>query len=423
MIETISHFGFFHRAKTDQYLQEGSRLSYKVMLLLLSLLLILPSAAFSQSFTSFEDFLRQYEASSPELRHELAQSFLEWQRVRGGFPIVDRNGNAVFFYLGNGKEQDVRVVGDFHPSSFFNIYWDSIGEPMTREGSVFYKRNKFEPDARIDYKFIIDGQSTIDPLNPHTLFSGAGGGEVSELIMPGFILSTETLERPGIPKGTLHIVQEPWATPKVTIYLPPGYDPSKDYPTLYTADGSAWVEIIKLPTILDNLIADRAIEPIIAVMIDAAKDRRAWYYFNPEYLAYLRRVVSHVDSHYSTRARVEERVHVGSSAGGRITLYTGLELPGLFRNLGMLSPSFDGPAYYYEPYFSGRKRPDPNLRVWLSAGTYEGSIHRDAQTMEVYFKKVGAKMKFVYVHQGHSFGAWRNLTPDMLKYFFVSKKR
>jgi hypothetical protein len=89
----------------------------------------------------------------------------------------------------------------------------------------------------------------------------------------------------------------------VTIYLPPGYDAARDYSTLYTADGSAWVDYIGLPTILDNLIAAGAIEPVVAVLIDAAADRSAWYHFNADYLEYLKRVVTYVDDHYATRER------------------------------------------------------------------------------------------------------------------------
>ena len=55
---------------------------------------------------------------------------------------------------------------------------------------------------------------------------------------------------------------------------------------------------------------------------------------------------------------------------------------------------------------------------YMSAGTYEEYIHRDTRTLERYFRKVGVKTKTIYTHEGHSFGAWRNLTPDMLEYFF-----
>jgi enterochelin esterase-like enzyme len=111
-------------------------------------------------------------------------------------------------------------------------------------------------------------------------------------------------------------------------------------------------------------------------------------------------------------------VRAGSSAGGRISLFTGLERPGLFRHLALLSPELSGPAHYWEPWFSGRRRPDPSLRVWLSAGTYEGSIHRDAQAVEAYLQKNGARTRSLYVHQGHSFGAWREAAAEMLKHFF-----
>jgi enterochelin esterase-like enzyme len=385
-------------------------------------LALAPSGLRAQQFTGFDDFLRTYEAALPEARPGLLQAFIEWQRPRGGFPVVEQGGNVVFFYAAKGGERDVRVVGDFRPSSFFSVYWDTAGETMKRVGSVFYRRHAFEPDARIDYALVVDGSRMPDPLNPRTLVSGPGGGEVSELVMPGHRLPREAVERPGGPKGTVHIVQEPWATPKITVYLPPGYDPSNRYPTLYTADGSAWVELVRLPTILDNLIADAAIEPVIAVMIDPGHDRSSWYSYNPEYLAYLRRVVEYADQHYSTRRAADQRLHAGTSAGGRAAAFVGLELPGLFSNIAMLSPAFSGPVYFWEPYFSGRKRPAPTLRVWMSAGSYEGYIHRDAQAMQSYFERVGIPTRAVYLRQGHSFGAWREGAASMLRHFFPPRR-
>jgi len=120
----------------------------------------------------------------------------------------------------------------------------------------------------------VDGKRTLDPLNPRTIVSGAGEGDASELVMPAHHIPEEVVVDARAPRGTLHVVQEPWATPKVTIYLPASYDPKHEYATLYTADGSAWIDYIKLPTILDNLISANAIEPIIAVLIDAAAECR-----------------------------------------------------------------------------------------------------------------------------------------------------
>ena len=373
----------------------------------------------AQSFTDFSHFLQQYEAAPLSRQTELARSFVAWQRARGGFPIADTAGRVLFVYFSGGREQDVRLTGDFAPRNFFNPYWDQTGERMTRVGSMFYLRKTFEPDARLDYRFIIDGKATLDPLNPRRIFSGTGEGDASELVMPAHRLPPEAVVRPDVPRGTLHVLEEPWATPKVTVYLPPGYDSARDYPTLYTADGSAWIRYIGLPTILDNLIAAKAIEPVIAVLIDAAEDRSAWYHFNPDYLTYLKRVVAFVDDRYSTLARADTRVHAGTSAGAKATVYVGFELPDVFANLAMLSSGLSGPLYYFEPYFSGRKSPDPRLRVWTSAGTYEGFIHRETETMAAYFQRVGIPVETVYVHQGHSFGTWRENAVQMLRHFFA----
>src|SRR5206468_6152046 len=114
-------------------------------------------------------------------------------------------------------------------------------------------------------------------------------------------LPAEAVVQPGVPKGTLEAVREDWAVPKVTVYIPTAYERVKRYPTIYTADGSAWSDLIRLPVILDNMIAARIIEPVIAVMIDAPANRSAWYQYNHDYLDYLERVVKYIDGHYATQ--------------------------------------------------------------------------------------------------------------------------
>lgn len=370
----------------------------------------------TQSFASFDDFLQQYAVAPAGKRPEVIRSFVTWQQARGGFPIADRSGNVVFVYF--GPEQDVRLTGDFRPASVTSPYWDKAGERMNRVGMMFYLRKIFEADARLDYRFIADGKPTLDPLNPKTIVSGTGGGEASELVMPEHHIPEEIIARPNIPRGTLQVVAESWATPRVTIYLPPAYDTARQHPTLYTADGSAWIDYIRLPTILDNLIAAGRIEPVIAVMIDAAVDRSAWYNFNPAYLNYLRRVVTYVDSRYATRARPDARVHAGTSAGGKATAYVAFELPDLFENAAMLSPSLRGHNDYWKPFFDGSRRPDSRLSVWISAGTHEGAIHAESVRFAEYLTEAGLRVRASYVHQGHSFGAWRENSVAMLSYFF-----
>jgi enterochelin esterase-like enzyme len=168
-----------------------------------------------------------------------------------------------------------------------------------------------------------------------------------------------------------------------------------------------------LPTILDNMIADGEIVPVIAVMIDAAEDRSAWYYFNPDYVAYLERVVKYVDGRWSTRPEPSARVHAGTSAGARASLQAGLERPDLFGNVALLSPSIAAPPHRYAAYFRD-DRPTPPVRSFVSAGAHEGAICEDARLLGLWLHATP-----VYTHEGHSFGTWRGVIPSMLRHFFA----
>lgn len=380
-------------------------------------LLLLPAPLRAQSFAGFNDFLRRYGAATPEAQSTLARSFIAWQQQRGGFPIAEDVNHVLFMYVADRVQHDVRLVGDFRTQSFSSPYWDTAGEPLTRVGSLFYLRRTFEADARLDYRFVVDDRNTLDPLNPRTIVSGAGNGDASVLVMPGHRVPPETVVDATVAPGSLHVVQEAWATPKVTVYLPASYDANRTYPTLYTADGSAWLSYIGLPTILDNLVAAKAIEPVIAVMIDADVDRSAWYNCNPEYLTYLRRVVAFVDKQYPTRAQATARVHAGTSAGGRATAFVGFELPELFGNVALLSSSIGSEPSCLAQYLGDTARPK-SLRAWIASGTYERGIHQDTEALAAFFRRAGIPVEERTVHQGHSFGAWSEDAVDMLRYVF-----
>jgi len=224
---------------------------------------------------SFDDFQARYVEAAPATRAALARAFVDDQRAHGGFPIVEPDGAVVFVYVGSGAEKAVAVIGDFKTKSPNSVYWDEAGEPLARiapDAPVFWRRfRKFERDARLDYQLAVDGKFMRDPLNVNAIVSGAapsrtGQGEpASVLQMPSAPSSAAVTARAGIPVGRTLVVEEAWASPKLTVYLPPGYDGAggKDYPVMFTTDGRQWRDFIGLPTILDNAIADGAVEPMI----------------------------------------------------------------------------------------------------------------------------------------------------------------
>ncbi|MBA3563592.1 MAG: hypothetical protein H0W33_06225 [Gammaproteobacteria bacterium] len=129
----------------------------------------------ADSLNAFDEFVRRYEAAPIAERQDLVDSFVVTQGERGGFPIIEGESGAVFFNVSAGSEESVRLIGSFKARSFYNAYWDEVGEemqPITDGALVYFKRMRFEPDARHDYLFVVDGKEVLDPLNPRRVPSG-----------------------------------------------------------------------------------------------------------------------------------------------------------------------------------------------------------------------------------------------------------
>jgi enterochelin esterase family protein len=388
--------------------------------LLLCASVLFHGPALAAEFAGFDDFLARYTAAEPARREALASQFVDWQKQHGGFPVTTAAGDVVFVYFAAAGERAVSLTGDFLPGGRSDLYWRLPGESMQARGRIFFARHHFEPDARLDYVYVVDGTRRTDPLNPESIVSGTGHGPASVLSMPAHKRPRELADA-GSPKGTVINVDEAWATPKIAVYLPPGYDPAVRYPVLYTADGAAWAELIHLPLILDNLVAAGEIRPIIAVMIDAAEDRGAWYLYNPAYLQYLERVVRYVDGRFATMQAPAFRAHAGTSAGARAALYAGLERPELFGKIALLSPALGDtadPGNYLVPLLRGAGHVPKGMSVWIGAGTYEGVLYDDARALLQRFEETDTGTVHAFGHHGHSFGAWQENAIAVLKHFF-----
>ena len=107
--------------------------------------------------------------------------------------------------------------------------WNPSPAPMTRlsQTNFFYYSRNFEMNARLDYKFVVNGSSWIlDPENPNRVSGGFGPN--SELAMPEYIQPWEIKYKPGINHGSVvyrTIFSNNTASNyQLQIYLPFGYD-------------------------------------------------------------------------------------------------------------------------------------------------------------------------------------------------------
>jgi enterochelin esterase-like enzyme len=185
---------------------------------------------------------------------------------------------------------------------------------------------------------------------------------------------------------------------KMNVYTPPGYSADRKYPVLYLLHGiggdeTEWQRFCKPEVILDNLIADWKVVPMIVVMPNgrAQKNDRAGgnvFASAPAFAKFeadlLGDVIPTIESRYSVIADREHRALAGLSMGGGQSLNFGLAHLDKFASVGGFSsaPNTKPPAQLVPDPAAARKQ----LKLlWLSCGNKDGLINI-SQRVHAYFK-------------------------------------
>ena len=142
---------------------------------------------------------------------------------------------------------------------------------------------------------------------------------------------------------------------EVFVYTPPGYDPQGPelYPVLYLLHGaggnqSSWTERGQAHVILDNLIAEGKLQPLVVVMPnglayprepggvrDTSENRMQREGFNRDFLG---DVMPFVQTNYRVYADPEHRAIAGFSLGGSQAIALALGHTELFTHVAGFSP-------------------------------------------------------------------------------------
>jgi enterochelin esterase family protein len=192
-----------------------------------------------------------------------------------------------------------------------------------------------------------------DPLNPHTFVFPADEETQSKKVIDS------VLELPDAPPQ-LWISPEP-GTPagqvrefrfrseildnerRVWVYTPPGYtDARLPCGLLILFDGLAYVTTIPAPTILDNLLAENMIPPLVAVMLETSeKTRYRELGCHPPFVEFLaREMMPWIHQRYHVTSDPDQTVVGGISRGGLAAAFAGLRHPEMFGKVLSQSASF-----------------------------------------------------------------------------------
>jgi enterochelin esterase-like enzyme len=363
--------------------------------------------------SNFQQFINRVNSAQSQDRTAIVDSFM---LAVPSFPFIE---NPVAHFIYRGNVTSVNVPGDANG-------WSSSGYPMTKLSTTdfWYSSQVFESDARLDYKFILNGSSWIlDPRNPHTVSGGFGPN--SELAMPQYVQPWEIQYRSTISHGRTEAktIYSNYRSVNysVTIYLPPGYDAaSESYPTVYFQDGSEYISLGKTVNVIDNLIDSLKIQPVIGVFVtptnrneEYAGTTRTQY---QQFFAY--ELVHFIDSVYRTLTSPQYRVVIGDSYGGNISALISYNHPDLFGNCGLHSGAFQPNSYEaYNLIVNGAVKKD-SIKYCSVWGTYETPLTQNMRSFRDSLINQGYDFTWQERHEGHSWGLWRATTDIMLQSFF-----
>ncbi|MCU0424493.1 MAG: alpha/beta hydrolase-fold protein [Candidatus Kapabacteria bacterium] len=330
-------------------------------------------------------------------------------------PVI--HGNKVIF-LWEGASKHVNIIGDW-------THWrQQIPMKRIRCTSWFYHTEEFKDDARLQYKFVIDGAAwENDPRNPHA--SQEGFGTNSELIMPTY--KDESWLKP------LHIDGKPLQhgeivkcevesaalgdKREVMLYLPHEYSLSADtttkksLPLLVMHDGAESLSLGRFHLILDHLIHAERIPPCVAVFIAPNLPKRnEEYTLNPAYLKFCTEEALPKALEEATKRglvisdKPHERCIGGASLGGLLATYMAFHAPESFGVFFAQSPAYwwgKGVIFSAENLTNAAR-----VHGILQTGTV-ADAHALTVRMKQELERLGAAPTYREFTQGHTWGNWR----------------
>lgn len=373
---------------------------------LLAIFLFLSSWASAQSFQDFINYVNGLP--DPAARQTAVDSFMN---QLPGAPLIEFDTLAHFIYQGNVP---VQVAGDFNG-------WNPAQGALSSVGytDLWVRTMVFEPNARLDYKFVLSGSNWIlDPLNPNTVSGGFGPN--SELAMPQYVQPWEIVAQSGIPKGTIETFNFNSAilggNYQVQVYLPPSYasHPDRHYPSIYVQDGQEYLTLGSAKNVLDNLIDAGLIYEVVGVFI-RPNNRNEEYAGSKrnQYRTFLiQELIPHILSQYRVINAPQARAAIGTSLGANISAQIAFHNKDMVGKAGLHSPAFwPNNQETSVLLMEGGYQPIKWAGVW---GTYETSVFQNMEAVQAALEFDGNDFYGNYYPEGHSWGLWRATLDELL---------
>lgn len=320
------------------------------------------------------------------------------------------------------EAREVKAGGDLIP-------WGSNPEFAKNDDGVWSATIENVNDGVYRYHFIVDGVKVYDP-------KGELASETSALVEIGE-RKDEFYSIKNVPHGAVaqrYYYSEPLkAQRRLHVWTPSGYEKSdKSLPVLYLIHGggdtdNSWPGVGRAGFILDNLLQEGKIEPMIVVMPNGSIDvpgkgiAGEVPVFAEDMIS---SIIPFIEANYRVKTDKDSRAIAGLSMGGMETLETALYNPKMFSYVWVLSSSFaPGDKEKYELERRHLKEIAPVLNnsfkvlAFTQGGPEDIAYNNCLETLKL-FDEAGVNYEFSEMPGGHSWHVWRNNLKDLAPRLF-----
>jgi gluconolactonase len=259
-----------------------------------------------------------------------------------------------------------------------------------------------------------------------------------------YSLGADSQPQPGVPKGTLtrHVLAPgqffPGTPHDYQVYVPAQYDPSRPIASMIFLDGSGYAgNNVRVPVVLDNLIARRDVPPMIAIFVDPgvmparsadAQNRyeRIFEYdsLTPRFANFLiDELIPEVAKSYNLSTDANDHGIAGISTGGVGAFVAAWNRPDQFRRVITWVGSFGNfRGADRLPGLIRRTEPRP-IRVFMQTGrqdlvNYAGSWYLENPAMAAALEFAGNDVKIELGEDGHSNRHGASILPETLRWLW-----
>lgn len=358
--------------------------------------------------------------------------------------------NTVTFRMNAPEATKVQVTGDFLPPQPIETPYGKFDAPGTADlvknadGVWEFTTTALSPEL-YSYTFIVDGQRMPDPSN---VFQIRDTASITNVFLVGGDYA-DYYKINDVPHGTVSKVWYESPTlgmnRRMTVYTPAGYEKGdKRYPVFYLLHGmggdeNAWTELGRASQILDNMIAQGKVEPMIVVMtngnvaMEAAPGESSLGFKAPTtqlphtmdgvFEQHFPDVVKYVDSNYRTIADKKHRAIAGLSMGGFHSMHTSKEYPDMFDYVGLFSAAIlphDGttsPVYDNLEGKLAKQFANPPVLYWIAIGDKDFLYEANKEYRKMLDEK-GYKYIYRESPDGHIWKNWRIYLTEFLPQLF-----